>query len=72
MLDWILLGVSLPLIFAGTLWRRSIDKKLDPNALPKKSDKHNKTFATALIAFGGFLFLTRIIDFIFGLRESSL
>ena len=66
MLNWILLGVSAVLIITGILWRRSILRSSDPDAEPEKEDKQKKIFAVVLIAAGGFLFSTRLLDIIFG------
>jgi len=66
MLDWILLGVAAVLIVAGILWRRSILRSSDPDAKPEKKDKQKRIFAVVLIAAGGFLFSTRLLDIIFG------
>ena len=54
MLDWILLGLSVPLIGAGFLLRR------------RKMRKLFRFFATVPIVIGAFLFLTRILSIIFG------
>jgi len=67
MLDWILLGVSVLLITAGYLWRRSIISKCSPG----KSARRNKIFAVILIAVGGFLFSTRLLDIIFGPQKNQ-
>jgi len=66
MLDWILLAVSAVLIITGILWRRTILRNSDPDAKPEKKDKQKKIFAVILIAVGGFLFSTRLLDIIFG------
>jgi len=66
MLDWILLVFSAMLIIAGSLWRRGILKNPGPDAKPDKKDKQKKIFAVVLIAAGGFLFSTRLLDIIFG------
>jgi len=66
MLNWILLGASVPLMAVGYLWRRSIVSKLSPDSIIGKRDKRNKIFAIAVIVVGGFLFSTRALDLIFG------
>jgi len=73
MLNWILLGVAVLLAAAGFLWRRSIESKLstEPAAAPQgstpgKKEKRSKIFTVVLIAAGGFLFITRLLDIIFG------
>jgi len=57
MLDWILLGVSVVFMIAGCLWLRSSGSK---------ADKRRKMISTALIVIGGFLFITRLLNVIFG------
>ena len=71
MLNWILLGVSIPLAAAGYMWRRSIESKLSPDALVGKKDKRNRILSVLIIAVGGFLFLTRALSIVFGPRESE-
>jgi len=77
MLNWILLGASILLASAGFLWRRSIDSKLSPatapsqDAAPGKENKRNKLIATALLVIGGFLFVTRLLELIFGPQKSQ-
>jgi len=66
MLDWILLGVSVFLIAAGLLWQRSIVSKLDNKEAISKKDKRSKIFAILLFVAGGFLFVTRLLEIIFG------
>ena len=61
MLEWILLGFSILLMIAGYLCRRIIINK----------SKRLKLLATGLMVIGGFLFLTRALDLIFGPRESE-
>jgi len=57
MLDWILLGVSVVFMIAGCLWLRSSGSK---------ADKRRKMISTALVIIGGFLFITRLLNVIFG------
>ena len=70
MLNWILLGVSIPIIACGYLWRRSIDSKLRSEAAPGKKVKRLKTLATMVLVLGVYLLFTRVIEIIFGQRES--
>ena len=72
MLDWILLGVSVPVIIVGLLWRRSMDKKLRAEAEPGKKKKRLKTLATMTAVVGVYLLLTRVISLIFGAQEAEL
>ena len=65
MLNWILLGVSAPVIAAGFLWRRSIVKKLRANPAPDKKLKRAKTFALMVFIIGVYMFMTRAITLIF-------
>ena len=69
MLNWILLGVSVPTIFCGYLWRRSINKKLrsssDPDSPPEKKLKRVNLIALSVIIIGIYIFLTRAINIIF-------
>jgi len=66
MLNWILLGVSVLLVAGGYIWRKSIDKKLSPGTVIGKKDKRNKLLALVVFVIGGFLFVTRLLDIIFG------
>ena len=70
MQDWILLGVSVLLIAAGLMWQRSIVSKLDPKEAISKKDKRNRIFAVILFVAGGFLFVTRLLEMIFGPQET--
>jgi len=65
MLNWILLGVSAVLIIVGFLFK----KRLKPTGIDK-TDKRNKLLDVALIAVGGFLFVTRLLSLIFGPGEA--
>ena len=65
MLNWILLGVSAPVIAAGFLWRRGIEKKLRASTAPDKKLKHAKTFALMVFIIGVYMFMTRAIALIF-------
>ena len=71
MLDWILIGVSVPLIIGGYLWRRSIISKLNNEKASLKKDKRYKIFAVAAIVIGSYLFLTRGLDLIFGPEQAE-
>jgi len=59
MIDWILIGISVVLISAGLL------------LLLKAGNKRSKIIAIAVMVIGGFLFLTRLIDLIFGAAISE-
>jgi len=69
MLNWILMGVSVCLIFIGYLWRRSIlikqNKKPEdaPQDVQKaKSIKRGNLIALIIMVAGGFMFITRSLD----------
>jgi len=72
MLNWILLGVSVPLVAAGYLWRRNIKSKLSPDSTVSKAAKRSKLFAVVLLAAGAYLFLTRLLTLVFGTEETTL
>jgi F-type H+-transporting ATPase subunit a len=69
MLNWILLGVSILLIAFGYVWRRRIGTGVNPDTSINKLNKRCRFFAVTLIVIGGFLFLTRSIELLFGPRE---
>jgi len=70
MTNWILLSISVFLIILGYFLRRIILQRFGSSK--RKSDKFKKLGATALIVVGGYLFLTRIINIIFGAEQTSL
>jgi len=72
MLNWILLGVSVPLMTAGYFWRRSIKSKLSPDSTGSKAVKRSKLFAIVLAVAGAYLFLTRSLTLLFGPEETTL
>jgi len=84
MLNWILLGVAVVLASAGFFWRQNIDLKLrlpvtnidntilsDNTVVKTKNTKFFKLLATGLIVAGFFLFITRLLDVIFGAYPSQ-
>jgi len=71
MLDWILLFVAIPVAVGGFFWRRSISSKLRSNETSGKKVKRLKTVATMLMVVGVYMFLTRLINLIFGSGESA-
>jgi len=70
MLNWILLCVSVAFFTTGYLWRRSIGAKINSGSVTGKQDKLCKLFAVSFIVIGGFLFLTRLLELIFGRQEN--
>jgi len=70
MVNWILLCVSVLLIASGYLWRRVNDAKRRRNSVAKKKDKIIGLAAISLIVAGGYLFLTRLINIIFGPHDA--
>jgi F-type H+-transporting ATPase subunit a len=66
MIDWILLCVAVIMSVAGFFWRKSAVKKLQSEPKPDKRQKRPKTFATMTIVIGVYLFITRVINLIFG------
>ena len=72
MLNWILLGVSVPLVAAGYLWRRNIKSKLNPDSTISKALKRSKLFSVVLIVVGGYILLTRLLTIIFGPEKTTL
>ena len=71
MLNWILLGVAVPVTAGGFFWRRSINSKLRPDETSGKKTKRLRTIATMVAVIGAYLFLTRLINIIFGPGESA-
>ena len=65
MLNWVLLGASVPIIAAGYAWRRRVVAKIRSVEAPGKKDKRLKLFATIIIVIGVYVFLTRLIALIF-------
>ena len=70
MLNWILLGVSVPIIAGGYLWRRRITARLGATETPGKKGKRTKLLATMIIVIGVYTFLTRLINIIFAPQGS--
>ena len=71
MLNWILLGASVPITAIGILWRKSANKKLCNDTGHEKKSKRLKTLATMVAVIGAYMFLTRLITLIFGRRENQ-
>ena len=71
MLNWILLFASVPIIAAGVFWRHYIGVRTGGDEEPGKKTKRIKALATMVAVIGGYLFLTRLIDIIFGERKSG-
>lgn len=71
MINWILLGISVPVIAAGYFWRRSVNKKIRAASPPEKKLKHLKYFTLMVTIIGVYMFATRAISIIFGPKESE-
>ena len=71
LLNWILLGISIPVMAAGYFWRRNVNKKLRSDSPPGKKLKRLKLFALILFIIGVYIFVTRAISIIFGPKESE-
>lgn len=73
MLNWILLIAAVPVTACGYFWRRGIVRKLreDENAEPSKKSKRMKMLATILTVIGLYMFLTQLVNLIFGQHEKS-
>ena len=65
MLNWILLGVSIPVIAGGYLWRRMTAAKISAMETPGKKNKRIKTLATMVAVIGLYILITRLIVIIF-------
>jgi len=79
MLNWILLGISVLLIAAGYLWRKSIKTKVNNDSADAqksttsdKAAKRGKIVPILLMSAGGYIFLTRALTLIFGPEETRL
>jgi len=70
MLNWILLGLSVLLIAAGLLWRRSLLLKLRSGEAQGKKGKRTRLFSVMVIVVGIYVLLTRLISIIFSPEES--
>jgi len=70
MFDWLLLGISIPIMVCGYLWRRSILAKLQSGKLTGKKGKRTKLFSTIVIVIGIYMFITRAIVLIFGPEQN--
>jgi F-type H+-transporting ATPase subunit a len=71
MIDIIVLVVSVLLVGAGLVLRRSASAKLINIATPTKKDKRGKKYATWMTVAGGYLLITRLIVMIFGPGKSE-
>ena len=69
MINWILLGISIPIIIWGYLWRRRIIRDTDPDAEVTKKTKRLKLLATMITVAGAYILLTRLISIIFHPEE---
>ena len=74
MLNWILLCSAIPVALLGFFWRQSISRRLVNEGLPektKKKGKRTKAIATMLVVIGVYVFLTQLVNIIFGKHESG-
>jgi len=71
LLNWILLGFSVPVTIGGYLWRRSVSSRILAADPPEKKDKRVKSLATMVTVIGGYLFLSELIVIIFGSHENE-
>ena len=71
LLNWILLGVSIPIAALGFLWRKSVIRKIAAEAEPGKKLKNRKRLPTMATALGAYMFLTSGISLVFGPREGA-
>ena len=66
MINMILIGVSIPIIAGGYLWRRKIAAKLDSGAIPLKKGRRLKILSLMACITGIYILLTRILALVFG------
>ncbi len=66
MIDWILLFVAAAVAVAGFFWRKSAVRKLQTETTPGKGKTRAKTLATITIVIGVYLFVTRVLNILFG------
>lgn len=66
MIDWILLFAAVVIAVIGFFWRKSAVKKLQAETKPSKRQKRPKTLATITLVIGAYLFITRVLNLIFG------
>ena len=71
MLNWLLLVLAVLIAAGGFLWRRSVDKRLLAADSPEKKDKRVRSMATIVTVIGGYMFLTELINIIFGTKKSE-
>jgi len=72
MLNWILIGVSCFLVVAGYFWRRNINIKSKMTESVNKKTKRSKMLSVIIIVAGGYLFITRLLNIIFGPERTQL
>ena len=70
MINWILLGVSIPVMLAGFFWHRSLSRKVGKGSHAGINIKRAKYFATFVAVIGIYTFITRLISLIFGPAEN--
>jgi len=66
MINMILIGLSIPIIAGGYLWRRRIAAKLGSGAIPSKKGRRLKIFSLMVCITGVYILLTRILALVFG------
>jgi len=64
-LNWILLGASLPIIAGGYMWRRKISSRLRDAEAPGKKDKRIRLLADMVSIAGAYILITRLIAIVF-------
>ena len=65
MLNWILLGVSVPIIVAGYLWRRRVVAAIVSGNVTEKRGRRFKILATMVSVIGVYIMLTQLIGIVF-------
>jgi len=71
MVDWILLIAAVVITVTGLFWRRAIVAKMKDDEVIDKRRAKQKKYATAIITFGGYVFVTRGLTMIFGNPEAE-
>jgi len=69
MVNWILLGISIPVILWGYFWRRRIIAVYASDIETTKKTKRLKTLAIMIAVIGVYIMLTRLISIIFHPEE---